>query len=77
MFRTNYSGEAEKGGLVRPNNFDKYGCLKTDKIFYVENLNLSGDNNIYISVFALLSLKICVTDEQFLHCQRQLFKPLK
>ena len=31
----------------------------------MENISLYGDNNIQISVFALLSLKICITDEQF------------
>ena len=43
----------------------------------MENLSLYGDNSIQISVFALLSLKICVIDEQFLNSQRQLFKPAK
>ena len=31
----------------------------------MENLNLCGDNNIQMSVFAVLSLKICITDNQF------------
>ena len=33
----------------------------------MENLNLYGDNSIQISVSAVLSLKICITDKQFLH----------
>ena len=37
------------------------------KFSYMKNLNLHGDNNIQMSVFAVLSLKICITDKQFLH----------
>ena len=37
------------------------------KFSYMKNLNLYGDNNIQMSVFAVLSLKICITDKQFLH----------
>ena len=33
----------------------------------MKNLNLYGDNNIQVSVFAVLSLKIYITDKQFLH----------
>ena len=35
------------------------------KFSYMKNLNLHGDNDIQMSVFAILSLKICITDKQF------------
>ena len=47
------------------------------KFSYMKNLNLNGDNNIQMSVFTVLSLKISITDKQFLHFQRQLLKPAK
>ena len=43
----------------------------------MKNLNLYGDNNIQMSVFAVLSLKTCINDKQFLNFQRQLLKPAK
>ena len=47
------------------------------EIFLYEGSYLSGDNYIQMSIFAVLSLKICVTDKQFLHFQHQLLKPAK
>ena len=47
------------------------------KFSYMKNVNLNGDNNIQMSVFTVLSLKISITDKQFLHFQRQLLKPAK
>ena len=50
------------------------------KFSYMKNLNLCGDN-ILMSVFAVLSLKMdlmyLITDKQFLHFQRELLKPAK
>ena len=75
-FTTQAVEQRQTGGLVHLNNFDKCGGLKREN-FYMENLDLFGDNNIQISVFALLSLKICITDEQFLHFQCQLLELVK
>ena len=63
--------QGQTGGLVCPNNFEKYGFS------YGKNLNLYGDNNTQLSVFAVLSIKICVTGKQFLHFQCQLLKLAK
>ena len=40
--------------------------MKNLKFSNMENLNLYGDNDIQMSVFfAVLSLKMCITDKQF------------
>ena len=41
--------------------------MKNVKFSHMENLDLYGENNIQMSVFAVLSLKMCITDKQFLH----------
>ena len=47
--------QEQTGGLVLPNNL--IYMSKNEKFLYMENFNLYGDENIQISVFALLSLK--------------------
>ena len=66
------SGPADWSAPIILTNMDE-----NVKISHMKNLNLYGDNNIQMSVFAVLSLKICITDKQFLHFQRQLLNPAK